>query len=246
MQTGDVLAAVVEGVAECTRDVDFAGHDNIDFTPRDFKAFAATSLVSNHRSLVAAALGSDGSVRGKEARIEPTPLAAIAGQGHQHFLARIVALGRKLDGEASAAFLGDALLRPWTYADLEHTLRWDPLEDRRYALGFADPSGERIRTSAGANVLAVVGFPLITTAPGANHLLTTACRRDGRAREIRWPIWNRPCGLATVRAMLRRADLINAEAKDLGVWRRRGVVEIRRSRRIQAGKYFNFERANSL
>ncbi len=245
VETGDVLAAIAEGVAECARDVEFGGHDNIDFTQDAFKTFARAATESRHRSLVAAALGSDGAVRGKEERIEPTPLAAIAGQGHQHFLARVVALGRKPLGEILAV-LGDALLRPWTYADLEHTLRWDPLEDRRYALGFADPSGERIRTSAGANILAAVGFPLLTTAPGAHYLLTTACRRDGRVREVRWPIWTRACCLAAVRAMLRSKELVDAQPKHRLEWQRRGVVDIRRSSRVQAGKYFNFTRAASI
>jgi hypothetical protein len=243
-----MLIVVAEGVAIAGRPIDFQGHKNVDFSPQRFRELAAVASEPLQARMLAA-IGSDACTRRDGERIEGTALAAIAGQGHQNFLERVKALGRRqLQNETTV--LHQALLEPWAYEDTESTLRWDPIEDRRYALGFADPSGERIKTSAGANILAVVGFPLLSTAPGEHGLATSAVVRKRRSYEVRWPIWSVPCGLATIEALLRHPGLAVAgdpedDATGRAAWARRGVVDIKRSRRIQTGKYFSFERAVS-
>jgi hypothetical protein len=244
-----MLIAVADGVAIAGAPIDFQGHKNIDFTRRQFRELVDHSTSEPLQARMLAAIGSDACTRRDGERIEGTALAAIAGQGHQNFLERVAALGRRqLQNETS--ILRQALLEPWAYEDLESTLRWDPLEDRRYALGFADPSGEKIKTSAGANILAVIGFPLFSAAPGERGLVTTAVVRQRRSHEVRWPIWNVPCGLATIEALLRHPDLAVAGSSENGgntraAWKRSGVVDIKRCRRIRTGKYFSFERAVS-
>ena len=241
-----MLIAVAEGAAIAGGPIDFQGHKNIDFSPARFRELAAVASEPLQATMLAA-IGSDACTRRDGERIEGTALAAIAGQGHQNFVERVTALGRR-QLQNQTIVLHKALLEPWAYEDTESALRWDPIEDRRYALGFADPSSEKIKTSAGANVLAVVGFPLLATAPGERDLATTAVVRKGRSHEVRWPIWNVPCGLATIEALLRHPDLAGA-AENAGngraAWARRGVVDIKRCRRIQTGKYFSFERAVS-
>jgi hypothetical protein len=240
-----MLIAIAEGVVIAGGPIDFRGHKNIDFSRKQFHELAAGSASEPLQARLLAAIGSDACTKRNDDRIEGTALAAIAGQGHQNFLERVAALGRRqLQNET--IILHKALLEPWAYEDTESTLRWDPLEDRRYALGFVDPSGEKIKTSAGANILAVVGFPLLATAPGERGLTTTAVVRKGRSHEVRWPIWNVPCGLATIEALLRHPDLTGGAAENgRAAWARRGVVDIKQCRRIQTGKYFSFGRAVS-
>lgn len=244
-----LLAAIAEGVERLGSVVDFGKHKNIDFTRAEFGQFG--SAASDHvMSRMMSAIGSDACARRDGDRIESTALAAIAGQGHQNFLERVAVLGRR-SLRQDTGVLRKALLAAWSYEELENTLRWDPVEDRRYALGFADPSGEKIKTSAGANVLAVVGFPMLVTAPGPDGLMTTAFARRRRAREMRWPLWTRPCGLATIVALLRHPALVadidrNRADEQRAEWTRRGVADIKRARRIQTGKYFSFERAVSI
>ena len=241
-----VLIGIAEGIAIAGGPIDFQGHKNIDFSPQRFRELGAAANGSLQERMLAA-IGSDACIRRDGERIEGTALAAIAGQGHQNFLERVAALGRR-QLQNDTIVLRKALLEPWAYEDTESTLRWDPFEDRRYALGFADPSSEKIKTSAGANILAVVGFPLLATAPGERDLVTTAVVRRQRSHEVRWPIWSVPCGLATIEALLRHPGLAGAGengGNGRAAWAQRGVVDIKRCRRIQTGKYFSFERAVS-
>jgi hypothetical protein len=56
------------------------------------------------------------------------------------------------------AYLHTALFVPWSRSDETDGFRWDPAEDRRYALRFKNPSGDSGRTVHGANRLACVGL----------------------------------------------------------------------------------------
>jgi hypothetical protein len=85
-----------------------------------------------------AALMSD--VAGKDGHVESTPLCLIFGQGHQHFLDRLVAVpraaappprgrGRKTVTLTAAETLHEALFEPWARRDPTPGFRWDPAED---------------------------------------------------------------------------------------------------------------------
>jgi hypothetical protein len=128
---------------------------------------------------------------------------------------------------------------------LAETFRWDPEEDRRYALGFADPSGQKIRTVAGANRLAAIGFGVFACAPSANGLKTLAVRRARREIAVTWPIWTAPLVLSALRGLLAHPALLDdtPAPNDLAPY---GVGELMRADRIQTGKYFSFEPARPL
>ena len=229
----------------------FEGRRNIDFTDHEFRAFAASAAdaarpANRSAADLAAALASEVNLRRSGGRVEGNALCAIYGQGHQNFLERLEKLGRtKLEGNEGALKITEALFQTWHYKDLAETFRWDPEEDRRYALGFADPSGQKIRTVEGANRLAAIGFPMFTCAPSAKGLQTLAVRRARREVAITWPIWTVPLALAAVRALLSHPALVDDTPApgDLSPY---GVGELMRARRVQTGKYFSFEPGHPL
>ena len=47
------------------------------------------------------------------------------------------------------------LFHAWDYQDTGYSLRWDPIEDQRYALRWRDPSKSSQGTMLAANSLAV-------------------------------------------------------------------------------------------
>jgi hypothetical protein len=190
----------------------------------------------------------------KDGRVEATPLCVQLKQGHQHFLDRLAKVpaigsppsqtrGKKAARLSAAEALHHALFEPWTRQDPTLSFRWDPAEDRRYALRADNPSEDKGTTQHGANRLAALGLPLLTAVP---------VRRDGRVRltvvggafergefAFSWPIWRHPTKLAGIRALLTHPDLAQGPAALSHL----GIVEVRRARRITVGNYMNFTRA---
>ena len=170
--------------------------------------------------------------------VEDTALRTMSGAGHQHFLGTM----KQLLDAAKPEHLHSALFDTWDYSDVKLGLRWDPEEDRRYALRWGDPSktGKNpIRTMWGANRLAIEALPLLPTVPDGRRLETTGfSRRDG-AVLFTWPIWECAVGPEVVRSLLALAELQESEPDrtNLGAM---GVVEVYRSQRITVGKYRNF------
>ncbi len=249
-------AVADDGIALLAGGYAFDGHKNIDFTGKDFRKLAwaaATSAGANESALVrraaadvVAALAADGCLNRAGDRVQATPLCAIFGQGHQNFLERLAAVVRVDDAaDKRHRHLSEALFEPWTYAEEGLTFRWDPAEDRRYALGFADPGGEKIRTVPGANRLAAVGFPLFTCMPQGRHLAAPGIAQEGRELTVSWPVWKAPLGLAAVRTLLNHAGL-PADPPDRAGLEPYGVTEVFRARRVPAGKYFSFSAAEAL
>lgn len=187
-----------------------------------------------------AALGSEvvqAKVNGKpNGLMADTALRTMSGAGHQHFLGFM----RKLVQETAAAHLEAALFHPWVYADDGPSLRWDPADDRRYALRWKEPSGDPIRTVRGANRLAIEALPLLPTAPTGGELETTGFRRRrGEGVAWTWPVWSLPASLDTVRSLLSLPILQN-EPLDRRALGAMGVTEVYRSVRLTLGKYRNF------
>jgi hypothetical protein len=206
------------------------------------------------------ALMCDAAVR-DNGHIWPTPFCFLFGQGHQHFLERLVDVpngklpksltkSKKPPDLNSPNFIDRTLFAPWTRSDPSDSFRWDPSEDRRYALRSRDPSGDPSQTEHGANRLAAVGLPVLSGAPilRRNEVRflnrSTAYGGDGGI-EISWPNWALPARLAGIRALLARRQLSEASPSRTEL-ARVGISGLWRAQRISVGKYFNITRARRL
>ena len=168
----------------------------------------------------------------------PTPFAFMFGQGHQHFLTRF----RKIPADESTSdVIATALFAPWARNDRTDGFRWDPAEDRRYALRALNPSTDKATTQHGANVLAAICLPLLPVTPirrrGKTQVLTPMTRYGTRGQiEFTWPLWTRRASLAAILALLRHPELAkeSPEAANLPQ-----TAALMLARRISVGKYFN-------
>jgi hypothetical protein len=236
-----MLAAADGGIRALGPAYDFDRAD-ITYKPEEFRHLAIESANDRERARLIAALGSDSALRRDGETVEPTSLCAMFGQGHQHFLSRLSAMATR-DHPANNLDLSRALFEAWRYDDDTDGFRWDPMEDRRYAHQFGDPSENRnkIGTVTGANRLAAVGFGLLASMPTARGLATLGIAGTGRERYVCWPIVALPTSLAGHLALMAHPDAGDEEkAAALSSY---GVRAIARARRYQTGKFFNFERA---
>jgi hypothetical protein len=135
------------------------------------------------------------------------------------------------------------LLQPWTYRDEKFSMRWDPAEDRRYALMDRDPtsSDNKSRTVWMANLLAYRALPLFACAPGRRGLATTAWAFTSQGDlAFTWPIWEFTAEPDTIRSLLQLSELVEPEAAKSRT-RARGIAAIFRSRRIKVGAGSNYK-----
>lgn len=223
----------------------FAFADDLTLSCAEFRRVArsacrAAEPADRRQADFMAAFGCDiHPVSPKDPRIQDTALRTMSGAGHQHFIGSM----RELVEETDAAHLRASLFEAWQYADPKPSLRWDPQDDRRYALRWKEPSGDPVRTIRGANRLAVEALPLFPTAPGERQLHTTGfTQRRGEGALFTWPIWEVPLSIDTVRSLLSLAELQEPQP-DRRSLLARGVVEIYRSQRITKDKYRNFTAA---
>lgn len=249
----ELIDRLVDRLHTAADDPALSRWDDLSVEPAQFREFvleAAESASAGDRewSDFAAAFGSEASSgsAGRSATIQDTAFRTMSGAGHQHFLRTM----RHVLAEVTPDQVQKALFAPWAYDDpLEKsTLRWDPLDDVRYALRWRNPSGdpERKKRGAmlGANALAVQALPLFPTAVVGGHLATTGFSRIDRQTAWTWPIWEPKIPLSVVRTLLALAELQAREPPRKQLLPR-GVVEVYRSRRITVGKYRNFTPAEA-
>ena len=237
-----LIELLMPTLIEMKDDPSFGFAKDLTINCREFRevaqsAFDTADLTDRHYADFIAAFGCDSHpISAKDPRIQDTALRTMSGAGHQHFIGSM----RELVEETDAAHLRASLFEPWQYADPKPSLRWDPVDDRRYALRWRAPSGDPVRTMRGANRLAVEALPLFPTAPGERRLQTTGfSQRRGQGVLFTWPIWEGPLNIDTLRSLLGMAEL-QEPRPDRKILRARGVVEIYRSQRITEGKYRNF------
>lgn len=166
-----------------------------------------------------------------------------AGQGLLAYAAKI-----------KAATTGDAIARTlfniWDYADDGSSLRWDPMEDQRYALRWYDPSPSSNkkfgpRTMIAANCLALEALRLFPVMPSANRTATTGFRYKDRKRQFTWPIWSAPLPLPVIRSLLSLKELHDLKGHDDRADLKReslramGIAEVFRCDRIAQNQYYS-------
>lgn len=215
--------------------------DDLAVTPKEFADFAAEAAeratATDHTTAdFCAAFGTDLLSDGKQ--ILDTAFRTMSGAGHQHFLKSM----RELAEQTTKDDLFNALFKPWEYDSERPTMRWDPVDDRRYALRAFDPadsSRSPIRTVRGANRLAIEALPCLPTAPNANRLHTTAFFENRSGAYFSWPVWNVRLSVDAVKSLLAHRELMDPEPRP-GQLEPLGVVEVFRSRRLTTGRFRNF------
>lgn len=256
----EICEAAAEGATRLAESYEFSSENPHSATQKDLNYHDgyARELLRNaaaeedrERADLWAALMSD--LAEKDGRTEATPLCLLFGQGHQHFLERLAVVprtaappprgrGKNIVTLTAAQTLQEALFEQWTRQDPTPGFRWDPAEDVRYALRADDPSGEKSTTQHGANRLAALGLPTFTVVPVQRgnrvRLQVLAGKFDGEFT-LAWPIWRQPASLATIRAMLSHPDL----TKGVTAMAHLGVEQVRRTRRVNNGRFNNFSRA---
>jgi hypothetical protein len=198
-----------------------------EFRERTSALLVGAGMASREALDLLAAFGSDACLQ-KGGSLEPTPFQFISGSGHQFFLETVTQLMANVSPERVRA----ALFEPWTYPDEKLSMRWDPQEDRRYALMDRDPtaSDNKSRTVWMANLLAYRALALFPSAPTRRGLSVAGWSEDGAA--FTWPIWESAAPLATIRSLLQLRELTR-EAVDSSTLRARGVSAAYRARRIR-------------
>lgn len=187
----------------------------------------------------------EGDQKGKEKEnktLVATPFCFMFGQGHQHFLQRLRGVQEARErGEEAARAIGASLFASWKRDGKGGGFRWDPAEDRRYALRASNPSKEGTVVEEGANLLAAIAlptFPVFSVRRSTVWRLLTPTTRyaaDGSI-EFSWPLWSRPASSAAIRALLTHPEL-SADTPQLD--RLPDVHAVWRARRISVGKYFS-------
>lgn len=257
----DTIAhAVAEGLDLLAQYHEFGGLVDLTLPPEDAARKLHEILKSADRDRYTAdlwaALVSDAAISRDGKKVEPTPLCLMFGQGHQHFLERLKSVPQQRTPPkrgkrrskitvSETACLREALFESWKRHDATPSFRWDPNEDVRYALRAHNPTDPKTKetTQHGANRLAAIGLSLLTVTPrrqaGGVRLAVLGGQRESRGGFVfRWPIWQEPISLAAIRALLGHPGL--GSDNKLAVV---GVKEIRQARRISAGKFMNFTRA---
>jgi len=198
---------------------------------RNLSSQIAKSINLNNR-LVAdllVAFGAESATR--EGLIEYTPFCFVTGSGQQYFLDTIV----KLMAVVTSGHIYKTLFQQWAYDDERLSLRLDPLDDRRYALMWDDPTaqGNESKTMWAANLLAYRALSLFPSFSMGTHLKTTGFDRSNR--KFSWPLWTSPLHLSVIRSLLSLSAFAERPLNRSRL-NAMGILEVYETERIQVGK----------
>ena len=98
----------------------------------------------------------------------------------------------------------------------------------------------------GGNRLAIEALPLLTTAPGTRHLLTTGFKGHRSSDTVlTWPVWTAALTVDVVRSILTLGNLQQDRPDGFELFPR-DIPAAFRSRRITVGKVRNFTPAANV
>ncbi len=260
VDTETLVATIADGLNNLARWHDFNNLKDPTLSPADATKKLCTASESNpYTAELWAALISNAVTDREGKKVKPTPLCLMFGQGHQHFLSRLASVPKRTEppprgiGRSKAEIsetqcLKEALFAPWKRPDNTDSFRWDPREDVRYALRATDPTDSKTKqtTQHGANRLAAIGLSTLTVVPqmrtGEIRLSIIGGSHDRNGSIIfTWPIWRNFISLTAIRSLLSHPSLSEPMTR-----KELGIFECRRTRRISAGKFMNFTRAESI
>jgi hypothetical protein len=242
----DVVDAMQLLLAQMAKHAAFNFAENLNLQSNEFAAYAkeAARLARNKIEMVGAEFASAfacDAIINEDGTVQDTAFRTMSGAGHQHFLKFMVEIAKT----TTPIQIHAALFDFWKYDEQKISLRWDPSDDRRYALRWNNPSGDVIRTVRGANRLAIEALPLFNVAPVGNHLETTGFGRPHEQGVFwTWPIWQAAISLDTCRSVLALPELQKTQPNRV-LLSARGITDIFRCERITVGKFRNFTPAFS-
>lgn len=217
--------------------------DDINFTADAYRAFCCTAqdqiATDSIFAEFLASFASEAIVDEKSGQIADTAFRTMRGAGHQHFLKTM----RNLAALTTEEHLEQCLFSPWAYSNVGMSLRLDPVDDRRYALRWKEPSKDPGATEWGANRLAIEALPLFPVQSVAKQAKTTGfVSRKKQGTFFTWPIW---CGALTMDVVRSAISLstLQPESPARQQLDRQGIVGVYRCQRITLGKFRNFTAA---
>jgi hypothetical protein len=163
-----------------------------------------------------------------------------AGQGLLHYAC-------KNAESTTAEDIRSSLLDRWVYADRGSSFRWDPAEDKAYALQANNPSDDGSLSVVGANRLALEALVLFPVQPTSTGAATTGfVRPSPRAdMQFQWPIWTGPLPLSVIASLLANSPLLGDSTTDFRL--ELGFAAIFKSRQFKPNQYYrNFSPAQPI
>jgi len=229
--------------------------DNLNITAKEFRTHATAAVAQAHKNasgrdrefaefLAAFACDQVQVKQGNKIVMDDTSFRTMSGAGHQHFLKFM----RELIENTDASHLESSLFEVWRYTDNGRgmNLRWDPEDDRRYALRWQNPSSDPSVTMRGANRLAIEALPLLPCMPTQRRVETAGFTiRRGEGALFTWPIWNCPISANACRSLLALPD-IQVKRPNTGRLKLMSIEQVYRSKRFTNGKFRNFTPAEPL
>jgi hypothetical protein len=209
-----------------------------------YSAVVATSCQNRERADAVASLGVECHCD-DEGNFEDTAFRMVragdsVGQG-------LLAYGKRILESTTAQELQHAVTCEWQHEDDQCALRWDPVEDRRYALQWRDPSKVGALSIKGGNCLALVGLPMFPIVPVKGEATTTGFGlKQSKKSSFTWPIWQHAVSTDTTKSlltlpMLQRAQPSRSELEC------RGIVAVYRCDRVMTSTYYaNFTPARRV
>jgi hypothetical protein len=225
-----------------------AGHNKLPFEAKNFRNLLR-QLINESGTCVdrrvldlCAALGSEVIVENdnfSDTAFRMVRSGDAAGQGFPAYVRGII-------NQVTCDAIYDSLFKTWDYNDSSFSLRWDPIEDVRYALRWNDPSKKSIGAELGATALATESLALFPVVPTGSVARTTGFRDEDSTQYFTWPIWQAPLDPDTIRTLLSLPDL-HVSTPDVVGLLARGVVQVFRSRRFAPNQYYkNFSASVTL
>ncbi|MFO0825917.1 MAG: CRISPR-associated endonuclease Cas3'' [Gemmataceae bacterium] len=203
----ELLAALLANSGIQRRCVSFV--DDLKIPAGDFRGFAleAQTVARDDREFadfLAAYTDPLVTIQGgpNAGKTKPTEFYFIAGQQRLLKQARVIAEA------TTVSHLAKAVFSLWIYDDpLDGlSLRWDPLDDLRYAIRFSNPSKDKSKAKRGsvlgANRLAFEAIPFFPCFSKGEKIVTTGFTNFKRRPFFTWPVWTAAWGPASVRSSL--------------------------------------------
>lgn len=212
----------------------------------ELKRFRLSASMSNRRNVdLLAGMGTEIYPDKKTGAFQDTKLRMIrsgdsAGNG-------LPAYARHNREHVDLDSVKSALFEQWDYRGTGRSLRWDPVEDQRYALRWSNPSKpseyESRGTMTAANDLAVEAWRLLPTLGLGRKSGTVGFQTINKRQYFIWPIWMPLIEMNTLRSLLslpalKQQQNAQSERRHRDELVQMGVEEVYCSQCVKQNQYY--------